>query len=143
MRVDKPPPVRSPPYQKVSSVPGRFVASSVLPTTDKPYLCQEAGCGRGFSKKQSLTEHLVVGHQGGRFYCSFCNKKMMSSRAQHFHEYTEHGIGKPMKYFECAADLGNGQLCTYKCGSETQMNSHKRRHCVATPKVKCTRLPIR
>ena len=64
---------------------------------------------------------------------------MMSSRAQHFHEYTENGISKPMKYFEGGMDLGNGQLYTYKCGSETQMNSHKKSHGVGTLKVKCTR----
>ena len=139
MMVVEPPPVRSPPHQKASSVPGRSVASSVLPTTDKPSVCQEAGYGRGFSKKKRLTEHLVVGHQGGGFYCSVCNKKMMSSRTQHFREYTEHGICKPIKYFECSMDLGNGQLCTYKCWSETQINSDKRRHGVATPNVKCTR----
>ena len=95
MRVVEPP-VRSPLHQKASSVPGRCAA---LPTTDKPYVCQETGCGRVFSKKQRLAEQLIVGHQDSAFYCSVCSKKMMSCRAQHFHEYTECGIGKPMKYF--------------------------------------------
>ena len=53
MRVVEPHPIMSPPHQK-ASVPGKSVACSALPTMDKPYVFQEAGCGRGFSKSKDL-----------------------------------------------------------------------------------------
>lgn len=54
----------------------RFFYHMLTHTKERPYVCQEEGCGWAFSQKINLERHIESTHGEQKMYqCSHCNKK--------------------------------------------------------------------
>ncbi len=52
------------------------------------YFCEI--CQKGFGRKYLYDEHMIVVHEGRRFYCDYCGTGFTSKAGLHNHKKKEH-----------------------------------------------------
>jgi DNA-directed RNA polymerase subunit RPC12/RpoP len=62
---------------------------------EKPFACTWPDCGRSFTLKVSLVDHVRADHENRRFECEHCGKKFKGRTSFRMHVYDKHVEEKP------------------------------------------------